>query len=164
MIVRIGLDRHIRFIHGERTVNRRPSTLEQYIGERIRRRRTRIGLTQEELAAALGCSYQQIQKYESGANRISAGNLLRLARRLDVPIDYFFLGWEEHPAGEGESEQSRASRHTADLIRSFEAVEDPGVRAAMAALARAVADRVLRRPVRAGRDSDRNATANGASR
>jgi transcriptional regulator with XRE-family HTH domain len=134
-------------------VSRRPSTLEQYIGDRIRRRRIEIGVTQEELAAALGCSYQQIQKYESGANRVSAGNLLRLARRLNVPLDYFFIGWDEEAATGTATERPQGSRQVVELVRSFECVEDGAVRTAVTALVRAVAERALRRgPSRASRD------------
>lgn len=134
-------------------MNRRPSTLEQYIGDRIRRRRIEIGVTQEELAAALGCSYQQIQKYESGANRVSAGNLLRLARRLNVPLDYFFLGWEEEGTTGIVAERPQGSRQVVELVRSFECVEDGAVRAAVTALVRAVAERARRHgPSRASRD------------
>lgn len=130
-----------------RAVNRRSSTLEQYIGERIRRRRIQLGLTQEELAAALGCSYQQVQKYESGANRVSAANLLRLARRLSVPFDHFFVGWEdEETPADVDAGPLQSSRHTIELVRGFEAIDDPAVRGALAALVRTVFDRAVRGP------------------
>jgi transcriptional regulator with XRE-family HTH domain len=145
-------------------VNRRPSTLEQYIGDRIRRRRIEIGLTQEELAAALGCSYQQIQKYESGANRVSAGNLLRLARRLDVPLDYFFLGWDEETGAGPAAERPQGSRHTVELVRSFESIGDPAVCGAVAALVRAVAERAVRtRPSPWGARARRRSVRAGAA-
>lgn len=145
-------------------MNRRPSTLEHYIGDRIRRRRIEIGLTQEELAAALGCSYQQIQKYESGANRVSAGNLLRLARRLDVPLDYFFLGWDEETGAGPAAERPQGSRHTVELVRSFESIGDPAVCGAVAALVRAVAERAVRtRPSPWGARARRQSVRAGAA-
>jgi len=64
------------------------------IGERIRRRRVALGLTQEQLACKLGLSFQQIQKHERGANRISASRLYALARRLDVAPGFFFADLE----------------------------------------------------------------------
>ena len=60
------------------------SEVDTIVGERIRRRRILAGLTQDQLGEALGVSYQQIQKYETGANRVSAGRLYLLAERLDV--------------------------------------------------------------------------------
>jgi transcriptional regulator with XRE-family HTH domain len=64
-------------------LNRR---VDDYVGTRIRLRRTLLGLTQEELAAALSISYQQIKKYETGANRVSAGRLFQIAQRLGIDV------------------------------------------------------------------------------
>ena len=64
-----------------------------HVGERIRERRAGLGLTQEDLGGTLQISYQQIQKYETGANRISAGRLFEIASALDVGISYFFDGY-----------------------------------------------------------------------
>lgn len=61
------------------------------IGARIRRRRVELGMTQAELASAVGVTFQQIQKYERGANRVAASRLLNLSRALDVGIIYFFV-------------------------------------------------------------------------
>ncbi|HIF09166.1 MAG TPA: XRE family transcriptional regulator, partial [Sneathiellales bacterium] len=58
--------------------------VDEHVGERIRHLRTTLGLTQEQLSSALGISYQQIQKYETGANRVSAGRLYEIAMELDV--------------------------------------------------------------------------------
>jgi transcriptional regulator with XRE-family HTH domain len=72
-----------------------PEEIDRRIGEQIRKRRVALGLTQEQLAAALDVSYQQLQKYESGANRIAAARLFLLALRLDVPLSFFFDGLAE---------------------------------------------------------------------
>jgi transcriptional regulator with XRE-family HTH domain len=63
-----------------------------HLGKRMRRRRRLLGLTQQQLAEACGVRFQQIQKYECGANRVSAARLWRIAGALDVPVNYFFEG------------------------------------------------------------------------
>jgi transcriptional regulator with XRE-family HTH domain len=74
-----------------------------HVGQRVRLRRTLLGMSQERLGDALGLTFQQVQKYERGANRISAGTLYRLAQILDVPISFFFDGIEDVPGGEAGS-------------------------------------------------------------
>src|SRR5512147_2967524 len=68
----------------------RPSPIDVHVGSRIRLRRTLLGMSQEKLGEALGLTFQQIQKYERGVNRIGASRLFDLARVLDVPIGFFF--------------------------------------------------------------------------
>jgi transcriptional regulator with XRE-family HTH domain len=63
-----------------------------FLGRRLRRRRRLLGLTQEQIAGACGVRFQQIQKYECGANRMSAARLWRLSQALEVPVAYFFDG------------------------------------------------------------------------
>jgi transcriptional regulator with XRE-family HTH domain len=70
------------------------SDVSRQVGRRLRARRRALGLTQGELARAVGISYQQFQKYEKGHNALSPYRLSRLARALDVPIHYFFLEWD----------------------------------------------------------------------
>lgn len=113
--------------------------LDRLIGERIRARRTELGLTQDQLAQAVGVSYQQIQKFESGASRIAAVQLLALAERLHVPIGYLLPGAE--PDDSASAEQGPRQRTALELARSFAAIDDEGVRVAIAALTRAVAER-----------------------
>lgn len=120
--------------------------IDEHIGERIRLRRTELGLTQERLAASLAVSYQQIQKYESGANRIAADSLWRLALRLEVPISYFFDGLD----GDQDAGLTRAlgSRGGLDLLRGYAAIRDGGVKQALTGLVRAVAERTVPREER----------------
>jgi transcriptional regulator with XRE-family HTH domain len=73
----------------------RADALDLHVGARLRERRTMLGLSQEQLAEAVGLTFQQIQKYERGINRMGASRLWSLARALDVPLDYFY--------GEGDS-------------------------------------------------------------
>jgi transcriptional regulator with XRE-family HTH domain len=70
-----------------------------HLGKRMRRRRRLLGLTQQQLADACGVRFQQIQKYECGANRVSAARLWRIAGALDVPVGYFFEGLADDPSG-----------------------------------------------------------------
>ncbi len=83
----------------EATVDTRASTManeiDTHLGRRLRRRRKLLGLTQQQIAAACGVRFQQIQKYECGANRISAARLWQIAVTLGVAVDYFFEGLAE---------------------------------------------------------------------
>jgi transcriptional regulator with XRE-family HTH domain len=113
--------------------------IDRHVGERIRSRRAELGLTQEQLAEALNVSYQQIQKYETGANRISAGRIFELARKLDVDLSYFFEGL---PLGDQPRlEHGGRQRSAIELVRKFARIEDPNVRAAIAGLVKAIVDR-----------------------
>ena len=72
-----------------------------HVGERIRFRRRVLGVSQEQLAGVLGLTFQQIQKYEKGSNRVSASRLYEISEVLEIPIEYFFAGlpknWRENP-------------------------------------------------------------------
>lgn len=118
---------------GEQAIDRR-------IGERIRQRRLELGLTMQQLAGTLGCSYQQVQKFENGSNRIGAAQLQLLARRMTVPIGWFFD--EDEATSAAASTLARHAgneRATLDLARSMTVIGDAEVRNALAALARAIA-------------------------
>ena len=120
------------------TVGQDGAPVDRAIGERIRRRRVELGLTQEQLARRLGLSYQQIQKYERGANRISASRLYALALRLDVAPGYFYADLEV-PA-----EVLRDDGHdpaAGEVARTYTDIADDGIRAAVAGLLRSVAER-----------------------
>src|SRR5216684_737109 len=82
----------------------RPSPIDVHVGSRIRLRRTLLGLSQERLGDALGLTFQQVQKYERGANRVGASRLFDLSRVLDVPISYFF---DEMSLGVASAAQAR---------------------------------------------------------
>ncbi|MFP4271372.1 MAG: helix-turn-helix domain-containing protein [Alphaproteobacteria bacterium] len=110
------------------------------IGERIRARRVELGLTQDQLAGRLGVSYQQIQKYERGANGISASRLYALARRLDVAPGYFYADLD---APAECLEHGGRERSALAVARNYAAVRDDGVRTAVAGLLRAVVERQI---------------------
>ncbi|HEX5079931.1 MAG TPA: helix-turn-helix transcriptional regulator [Geminicoccaceae bacterium] len=115
--------------------------IDGHVGERIRLRRTELGLTQEQLAEALAVSYQQIQKYETGANRVSAGRMLEIARKLGVDVGYFFEGLSEADDPGLPLEHGGRQRSAIELVRKFGQIKDPDVRAAIAGLVKTIVDR-----------------------
>lgn len=89
-----------------------------HLGRRLRRRRRLLGLTQQQLAIACGVRFQQIQKYECGANRISAARLWRIAEALDVEIGYFYEGLAD--PSRAPTPAPRPAEDAADLVRTYE--------------------------------------------
>jgi transcriptional regulator with XRE-family HTH domain len=112
--------------------------VDEHVGERIRLRRTQLGLTQDQLAAALEISYQQIQKYETGANRVSAGRLYEIARKLDVEVSHFFEDLNTAEVRAEPLEHGGRNRSAIELVRYFAEIDDPAVRAAIAALVKSI--------------------------
>ncbi|WP_291199445.1 helix-turn-helix transcriptional regulator [Hyphomonas sp.] len=111
------------------------NTVDRQVGERMRRRRILLGLTQDQLADALGISYQQIQKYETGANRVSAGRLAQIAEVMEVQPGWFFGATEKVESAAG------SSRAVIDLVRNFSRIEDERIRTHLMALVRSLAGR-----------------------
>ena len=96
--------------------------IDLHLGRRLRRRRRLLGLTQQQLAIQVGIRFQQIQKYECGANRISAARLWQLSEALESPVSYFYDGLEEaierkEAANQGVEMFSR--KETLDLIQAY---------------------------------------------
>ncbi len=85
-----------------------------HVGARVRMRRRFLSLTQQALAESLGLTFQQVQKYERGANRVSASKLYEIARALNVPVPYFFEGLADTG-----SDEDDAARHAEVSIREF---------------------------------------------
>jgi len=110
-----------------------------YVGERIRTRRTELGLTQEELARQLMISYQQVQKYETGANRISAGRLYEVAQELGVGISFFFDGFDSGREA-AQLPHGGHNRAAIDLVRNFQEIRDENLRSALTGLLKAMRD------------------------
>lgn len=114
-----------------------------HVGSRIRTRRLLLGMNQETLATALCLTFQQVQKYESGANRVSASRLSALAEILGVPVSYFFAEMVA-PDDDTAPEQRRFRElrdrpETIELIRLFYAVPDERVRRGFLAMVKAIA-------------------------
>lgn len=126
-----------------------PHPIDIHVGARVRARRRLLGITQEKLGEALGLTFQQVQKYERGSNRISASRLFELSRILGVPVTYFYEGTEalgseagsllpEAAAVPFETEQL-SSRETHDLLRFYYSLPDPQVRRRFLDLLRSIA-------------------------
>ncbi|GIX13049.1 MAG: transcriptional regulator [Paracoccaceae bacterium] len=98
-----------------------------HVGRRIRYRRWMIGMTQQQLGERIGIKFQQVQKYETGMNRVSASRLWDIANALEVPVSFFFEGAAEG-AGEsmpaGAPDDPLADREALELIRSYYAIPE----------------------------------------
>ena len=114
--------------------------VDEHVGERIRQRRTMLGLTQEQLAAALDISYQQVQKYETGANRVSAGRLYEIATHLDVEMAFFFDGLEPTARSQPMPHGGR-NRVAIKLVRNFLEIRDPEIRNSVSSLVKSLSGR-----------------------
>ena len=126
-----------------------PNPIDTHVGSRIRLRRTMLGMSQEKLGEALGITFQQIQKYEKGANRVGASRLQNIAGILNVPVAFFF---EDAPGDDdvtpGNLEESStgyvvnfiSSSEGLQLNRSFVRISDPKVRRRIIELVKSLAD------------------------
>ncbi len=131
---------------------RRPSPVDVHVGARVRLRRTLFGMTQTDLGDALGLTFQQVQKYERGANRIGAGRLYDLARVLDVPVNFFFEDMPPEVAAISPATKRRGKakkltgyepdlmvkRETLELVRAYYKIEDADVRKGVYQLTKAM--------------------------
>lgn len=94
--------------------------VDMHVGQRIRHRRWVLGTTQQQLAESVGIKFQQIQKYETGANRVSASRLWDIAHALDVPVAFFFDGLNEQSSGGSHVPADfLGDRETMELLRSY---------------------------------------------
>lgn len=132
-----------------------PHPTDVRVGQLLRERRMLLGMSQEQLGGMLGVTYQQVQKYERGTNRMGSSRLQDLCRVLSVPVSYFFDG---PPETHGLSEDSVAfepetptlpvevdGRETLELVRAFSRIEDSHVRRRLLELTRALADLAYRK-------------------
>ncbi len=115
-----------------------PHPVDVHVGGRVRMRRTLLGMTQAGLGDALELTFQQVQKNETGRNRIGASRLYQLSHILDVPVGYFFEGLE----GRGSApslDDVMLKRETLKLVRAYYRIRDPKVRKALHAMTKAMA-------------------------
>jgi transcriptional regulator with XRE-family HTH domain len=133
----------------------KPNPIDIHVGSRVRLRRTLLGMSQEKLGEAIGLTFQQVQKYERGANRIGASRLYDLSRVLDVPVSYFFEEMTSDVASAAEArlggmaaETPRPAyeadpmmrRETLELVRAYYRINDPQVRRRLFDLTKAIAN------------------------
>ncbi len=120
-----------------------PHPVDVHVGKRIRVRRLLLGMNQDALAAALGPTFQQVQKYEHGANRVSASRLSAMGEILGVSISYFFGDMPavdiEMSAEEGRRRERMERPETIELIRFYYAIPDPTVRRRFLDMVKAIA-------------------------
>ena len=118
-----------------------PSPVDVHVGARVRMRRTLLGMTQTNLGEAIGLTFQQVQKYERGANRIGSSRLFDLARVLDVPVEFFFEDMPAEVVGSSPGRRPRgaqeapsyeldpmAKRETLEFVRAYYKISNPQVR------------------------------------
>jgi transcriptional regulator with XRE-family HTH domain len=126
----------------------RVNPIDKHVGSRVRMRRLMLNMSQTEIGDALGLTFQQVQKYEKGANRISASRLQHLSQILQVPVPFFFegvppaLGLAGPAVAEAESpeyvNQFLSTSEGVALVRAFTRIRDPKVRRAIVALVQQV--------------------------
>lgn len=126
-----------------------PSDIDRIVGQRVRWRRRELKLTQEKLGDLLDLTFQQVQKYEKGVNRISAGRLYEMASVLEVPVTYFYDGAEDHIHNaraavheEGQEQTVAApviSTETMELIAAFQRIDNSALRKSILSTVRAAA-------------------------
>jgi transcriptional regulator with XRE-family HTH domain len=133
----------------------KPNPIDVHVGSCVRLRRTLLGMSQEKLGEAIGLTFQQVQKYERGANRIGASRLYDLSRVLDVPVSYFFEEMTADVASAAEARLGGMSsaapspayeadpmmrRETLELVRAYYRIADPQVRRRLFDLTKAIAN------------------------
>jgi len=119
-------------------IKSKPEPVDVHVGSRVRLRRTLLGMSQDKLGKALSLTFQQIQKYERGANRIGSSRLYKLSQVLDVSVSFFFDDMPAEITGKasGMAEGGKQSfevgqlsrRETLELVRAYYKIKDPSVR------------------------------------
>jgi transcriptional regulator with XRE-family HTH domain len=131
----------------ELTLKKAPDPIDRHVGHRVRVRRLLVGVSQERLGDALGVTFQQVQKYEKGANRISASRLQQIAEMLGVPISFFYEGAPRADAGGDDERDAIApvsdvfwTSQDLQLVRAFQRVSNPQIRRRVIALVESLGD------------------------
>jgi len=118
-------------------IKKAPNPIDKHVGSRVRMRRVLIGMSQEKLGEALGLTFQQVQKYEKGTNRIGASRLQQISTILGVPVSFFFEGAPGHDNGKSGMSDSASSAYVVDFLstteglqlnKAFVRIKDPKVR------------------------------------
>ncbi len=132
----------------------KPNPIDVHVGFRVRQRRTLLGLSQTKLAEAIGLTFQQVQKYERGTNRIGSSRMFQIARVLDVPVAYFFeemrrdvaSAGRDHALGRASAEPDvdgrdpMMKRETLELVRAYYKITNPDVRRRLLGMVKVLAE------------------------
>ena len=118
-----------------------PDPVDIHVGQRVRARRKMLSMSQTELGKQLGVTFQQVQKYERGTNRIGSSRLFRVSNALDVPVAFFFEGAETklpgyNAAAEGVDDATYEKQETKELVEAYYKIADPRIRKKVVGLAR----------------------------
>jgi transcriptional regulator with XRE-family HTH domain len=114
-----------------------PDPIDVHVGKRLRQARLLIGLSQEDLGEGIGVSFQAVQKYEQGENRLSASRLFRAAKLLDQPVSYFFDDIDGEKPGDG---SAAFSREELDLVRHYRQITSEDVREQLLQVAKRIGE------------------------
>src|SRR5258708_27848277 len=132
----------------------KPNPIDVHVGSRIRLRRTLLGMSQQKLGEAIGLTFQQVQKYERGTNRVGSSRMFELARVLDVQVSYFFEEMGSEVAARGRQHafgiavdapaanaaaDPMTKRGTLELVRAYYTITDPKVRKRLFEMTKALA-------------------------
>ena len=126
-----------------------PNPIDRHVGSRVRMRRMMLAISQEKLAHALGLTFQQVQKYEKGTNRIGAGRLQQIARILKVPVGFFFEGSPREGGAASETDQAPLPSYVNDflatsdglaLTKAFMQIKDANLRRRIVSLVQEITD------------------------
>ena len=118
-----------------------PNPVDKYVGSRVRMRRIMLGMSQEKLGEALGLTFQQVQKYEKGTNRVGSGRLLRISRILEVPVTALFEGsGVDGNSAENATLDLIAEPQSMRLVQAFSEIGDADVRTSLVQLVERIAD------------------------
>ena len=125
--------------------------IDEYVGAKLKLKRSSIGITQNELGDMVGVTFQQIQKYEKGANRIGAGKLYEFAKILNVPINYFFDGFDDSNIEKAVSDVKKTNnsyesfdipdKEVNTLLKFFARIKDKNIRGSVISLAKSLSSK-----------------------
>jgi transcriptional regulator with XRE-family HTH domain len=138
-------------VKSKRKTKGTPDSVDVHVGSRLRVRRSLLGLSQEKLADSIGLTFQQIQKYEKGMNRVSAGRLYQFSQILEVPVSYFFenliesgkasYGFSDNEQEGFLNENLMQNKETLDLVRAYYAIPDLKMRKDILKFIKSMAER-----------------------
>ena len=143
------MDRCDCALYAIRMPQKSPNPTDKHVGGRVRMRRMMLGMSQTELGNSIGLTFQQVQKYEKGTNRIGAGRLQQIARILKVPVGFFFEGSPREGGAASETDQAPLPSYVNDflatsdglaLTKAFMQIKDANLRRRIVSLVQDITD------------------------